>query len=58
MRLLNTTSHKVMQEPAIKAQLLNLGQELMLNTPEEFVRYIREDRNKWAKLVKDIAGLK
>ena len=58
VRLLNTTSHKVMQEPAIKAQLLNLGQELMLNTPEEFVRYIREDRNKWAKLVKDIAGLK
>ena len=52
VQLLNTTTHKVMQEPAIKTQLLNLGQELMLNTPAEFVRYIREDREKWAKVVK------
>jgi tripartite-type tricarboxylate transporter receptor subunit TctC len=47
-----------MQEPQVKAQLLNLGQELMLNTPEEFIKYIREDRDKWAKLVKEIGGLK
>ena len=57
VQLLNSTSHKVMQEPAIKAQLLSLGQELMLNTPEEFVRFIQEDREKWAKVVRD-SGLK
>jgi len=57
VQLLNTTSHKVMQEPVVKAQLLSLGQELMLNTPEEFVRYIQEDREKWAKVVKE-SGLK
>jgi tripartite-type tricarboxylate transporter receptor subunit TctC len=53
VQLLNTTTHKVMQEPAIKTQLLSLGQELMLNTPEEFVRYIQEDREKWAKVVRE-----
>ena len=53
VQLLNTTTHKIMQEPAIKTQLLNLGQELMLDTPEEFVRYIQEDREKWAKVVKE-----
>jgi len=53
VQLLNTTSHKVMQEPAIKTQLLSLGQELMLNTPEEFVRFIQDDREKWAKVVKE-----
>ena len=53
VQLLNATSHKVMQEPAIRSQLLNLGQEVMLNTPEEFVRYIQEDREKWAKVVKE-----
>ena len=53
VRLLNTTSHKGMQEPAVKTQLLNLGQELMLNTPEEFIRFIQEDREKWAKVVRE-----
>jgi tripartite-type tricarboxylate transporter receptor subunit TctC len=52
VQLLNTTTHKVMQEPAIKTQLLNLGQELMLNTPKEFITFIQEDREKWAKVVK------
>jgi tripartite-type tricarboxylate transporter receptor subunit TctC len=42
-----------MQEPAIKTQLLSLGQELTLNTPEEFVRFIQADREKWAKVVKE-----
>ena len=58
LKSLSTTSHKVMQEPQVKAQLLKLGQELMLNTPQEFITYIREDHAKWAKLVKDIGGLK
>ena len=53
VQLLNTTSHKVMQETAIKTQLLSLGQELMLNTPEEFIRFIQEDREKWAKVVRE-----
>jgi tripartite-type tricarboxylate transporter receptor subunit TctC len=57
VQLLSTTSHKVMQEPAIRTQLLSLGQEVMLNTPEEFVRFIQEDGEKWAKVVRE-SGVK
>lgn len=53
VQLLSATLHKVMQESAIKTQLLSQGLEPTPDTPEEFVKFIQEDREKWAKVVKE-----
>lgn len=55
VRQLNSTLNRVMAEPEVRTQLLNLGLEPMPTTPDEFTRFIQEDRDKWAKLM---AGLK
>jgi len=51
VKLLNSTLNKVMEEPSIKTQLLNQGLEPTPTTPEEFIKFIQEDREKWAKVV-------
>jgi tripartite-type tricarboxylate transporter receptor subunit TctC len=51
--LLNETLRKVLDEPAIKTQLLGQGLESLPNSPAEFAQFIREDRDKWAKVVRD-----
>jgi tripartite-type tricarboxylate transporter receptor subunit TctC len=51
VKLLNTTLNKVMEEPSIKTQLLNQGLDPTPSTPDEFVKFIQEDREKWAKVV-------
>jgi tripartite-type tricarboxylate transporter receptor subunit TctC len=53
VQLLNDTLRKVMQEPAIRTQLLAQGLEPTPDSPEEFVRFIQEDKDKWAKVVKE-----
>jgi tripartite-type tricarboxylate transporter receptor subunit TctC len=51
VKQLNTLLNKVMAEPEVRAQLLGLGLEPMPSTPEDFTRFIGEDREKWAKVV-------
>ena len=53
IKLMRETLTKVMAEPAVKAQLQAQGLEPTPNTSEEFARFIQEDRDKWAKVVKD-----
>ncbi len=53
VKLLNDTLRKVMDEPAVRTQLLGQGLEPTPNTPEEFTRFIQEDKEKWAKVVRD-----
>jgi tripartite-type tricarboxylate transporter receptor subunit TctC len=53
VQLLNDTLRQVMQEPAVKAQLLAQGLEPMPDSPEAFSRFIQEDKEKWAKVVKE-----
>ncbi len=48
---------EVLQTPAVKAQLLTLGQEVVGSTPEEFADAIRRDTAKYGPIVKSI-GLK
>ena len=57
VKLLNTTLNKVMFEPAVKTQLINQGLDPIAMSPEEFTKFIHEDEEKWAKVVKD-SGIK
>jgi tripartite-type tricarboxylate transporter receptor subunit TctC len=46
-----------MFEPAVKTQLINQGLDPIAMSPEEFTKFIHEDEEKWAKVVKD-SGIK
>jgi tripartite-type tricarboxylate transporter receptor subunit TctC len=50
-------TREVLQNPAVRAQLLALGQEVIGTTPEEFVETIRRDTAKYGPVVKEL-GLK
>jgi tripartite-type tricarboxylate transporter receptor subunit TctC len=52
INLLNVTLNKILEEPEIKNQLLAQGLEPILTTPSEFSKFISEDKDKWAKVVK------
>jgi len=54
---LNREINAVLNEPAIKSRLAELGSELFVSTPDEFAKFTTEDADKWAKVVK-AAGLK
>ena len=43
---------KVLQQPAVRDQISNLGADPSPSTPEEFAAYIRSEITKWAKVVK------
>ena len=53
----NREINAVLADPAIKAKLANLGAEPMPMTPAEFAKFIGEQVDKWAKVVK-FAGIK
>lgn len=40
-------------EPALKQQLLNLAMETVATTPEAFQQRMLQDRDRWAKLIKE-----
>ena len=44
---------KIMQAPDIRDRILADGSEVVVNTPEEFRKYMLADLAKWAKLVKE-----
>jgi tripartite-type tricarboxylate transporter receptor subunit TctC len=44
---------KIMQAPDIRDRIVADGSEVVVNTPEEFLKYMHADLAKWAKLVKD-----
>ena len=44
---------KIMQAPDIRDRILADGSEVVVNTPEEFRKYLLADLAKWAKLVKE-----
>lgn len=54
---LNRALNTVLQEPAVRAQLLDQGAEAVGGTPEDLGRVIAAELPKWAKLAKD-AGIK
>jgi tripartite-type tricarboxylate transporter receptor subunit TctC len=54
---LNSEINAVMAEPAIKARLVELGGDPVLDTPEAFGKMIAAETEKWEKVVKS-AGIK
>ncbi len=49
---LNQEIKKIVQIPDVKERLAAQGAEAISSTPEEFAKRIREDMNKWAKIVR------
>jgi tripartite-type tricarboxylate transporter receptor subunit TctC len=54
---LNATVNEILAEPAIKARLVELGGEPLIQTPEQFGKDIVAETEKWKKVVEG-AGLK
>jgi tripartite-type tricarboxylate transporter receptor subunit TctC len=54
---LNTEINAILAEPAIKAKLVELGGEPLIQTPEQFGKDIVAETEKWKKVVEG-AGLK
>jgi tripartite-type tricarboxylate transporter receptor subunit TctC len=53
---LNTELRKIIDDPSIRAQFAAMGFEAASSTPEELADFAKNDRAKWAGLVKD-AGI-
>lgn len=43
---------RIVQSPDMKSRLVNDGAEPVVNTPEQFVEYMRADSAKWATVIK------
>ncbi len=54
---LNQAMVSVLRTPEMKEQLANLGQEVAWSTPDEFALFLREETEKWRKVIA-AAGLK
>jgi tripartite-type tricarboxylate transporter receptor subunit TctC len=44
---------KLLKQPDAREKIANVGAETVGNSPEEFAAFIRSERTKYAKLVKD-----
>lgn len=54
---LNREIGVVLNDPAVKAKMLELNSDPFVSTPEEFARFTAEDAEKWGQVVK-AAGIK
>jgi len=54
---LNREIGVVLNEPAIRAKMLELNSDPFVSTPEEFAKFTAEDTEKWGRVVK-AAGIK
>ena len=54
---LNAEITAALADPTIKARLVELGGTASITTPAEFARFIADEAEKWAKVVK-FAGAK
>jgi tripartite-type tricarboxylate transporter receptor subunit TctC len=54
---LNKEVNAVLADPAVKSRMAELGSEIFTGSPADFGRFIADDAEKWAKVVR-FAGLK
>ncbi len=54
---LNTEINAILADPGSRAQLAGLGSTVFAGTPADFGRYVRDEVEKWAKVVR-FAGIK
>ena len=54
---LNKEINAILVDPVLKERLMGLGSTALAGTPADFGKLIREDAEKWAKVIK-FAGIK
>lgn len=57
VRKLSGAADKAIKNPEVTAKLQGLGLEGVGGSPEQFDAFIHEERQRWAKLIKDV-GIK
>lgn len=50
---INTAVAQVLNEPAIRTRFVSQGNATRIETPEQFQQTVKNDRIKWAKVIKD-----
>ena len=50
---ISTDANKVLDEPDVKRRMLSMGAEPAGNSPEQFARFVRDEMDKWTKLMKE-----
>jgi tripartite-type tricarboxylate transporter receptor subunit TctC len=50
---LNSEIRKIMEMPDVVQTLVNAGNEIVTGTPEAFAKQVREDIERWSKVVRD-----
>lgn len=53
IKILNAAGNKALQDPEVKAKMLEQGNEIAGGTPEQFAALIKTEAPRWAKVVKD-----
>ncbi|MEO8741092.1 MAG: tripartite tricarboxylate transporter substrate binding protein [Casimicrobiaceae bacterium] len=56
VKRLNQALAKVMAMPAVRERLIGGGLDPVVDTPEEFGRFIRSEIGKWSKIAKDVGA--
>jgi len=51
--ILNKAVNKILQDPAVRAAMLQQGSEAVQNSPEEFGRFVKSQSSKYADIVKE-----
>jgi tripartite-type tricarboxylate transporter receptor subunit TctC len=53
VKILNAAGNKALQDPEVRAKMLEQGNEIGGGTPEQFAALIKAEAPRWAKVVKD-----
>lgn len=53
VRVLNAAANKALQDPEVRAKMLEQGNEIAGGTPEQFAALIKAEAPRWAKVVRD-----
>jgi tripartite-type tricarboxylate transporter receptor subunit TctC len=53
IKILNAAGNKALQDPEVKAKMLEQGNEIAGGTPEQFAALIKSEAPRWGKVVKD-----
>ncbi len=57
VRKINAVVVEILRSPEVNAKMVSQGAEVVANTPEQFGAFLREETDKWARVVKE-ANLK
>jgi tripartite-type tricarboxylate transporter receptor subunit TctC len=57
VQVLNDATRKALADPQVREQLLRLGSEPMASSPIELAAYVKDEYDKWGRLIRSI-GLK